>query len=286
MSPSSRTGLRRSVAALTESGRAGERIGTGACHSGGVHVSRIGFTSLKGARHVNWPSVELTWDGPVGDRVFCLVDPVRERVLRTVENPTLMQTSAHWEGGVLTVTLPRGTVAGVPAPTGETRTLDYWGRRVALSIVDGPWAAAYSEHLGYNVVLARTAEGDVVYGASVSLVTTGSLDELSRRVGERVLDSQLRATFTVETDAPDREDGWIGGRLALGAAEIEVRSALPRCHVIDLDPDTGIRRSHAMRALADYRRQRNGIAFGVDAVVTKPGRVYVGDAVEAVNPRG
>lgn len=251
----------------------------GACHSGGVHVSRIGFTSLKGARHLGRQCVDLTLDGPVGDRVFCLVDPARGRVIRTVENPTLMQTRAEWDGRVLTVSLPGTRVEGEPAPTGTTLTLDYWGRRVKLGLVDGPWAAAYSTHLGYDVVLARAAGGDVVYGASVSIVTSGSLDELSRRLGTPVLDAQLRATFTVTTDAPHREDAWLGRRLTLGDAEVEVRSAIPRCRVIDLDPDTGIRRSDAMRALADYRRQGNEVVFGVDAVVTKPGRVHVGDAV-------
>ena len=247
-----------------------------------MHVSRIGFTPLKGARHLGRPFVDLTRDGPVGDRVFCLVDPARERVLRTVENPTLVQTRATWDAGVLTVTLPGGTIEGVPALAGETRTLDYWGRRVALEIVDGPWAEAYSRHLGYDVVLARSTPGGVVYGASVSLVTTGSIDELSRRVGTRVRDSQLRATFTVHTEAPHLEDAWIGRRLTLGEAELEVRSTIPRCHVIDLDPDTGNRRTDAMRALAAYRRQGKEVVFGVDAVVTKPGRVHVGDGVEPV----
>lgn len=104
---------------------------TGACDSGGVHVSRIGFTARKGARHVGRSFVDLTRDGPVGDRVFCLVDPARERVLRSVENPTLVQTRARWDAGVLRVSLPGATVEGVPALTGETRTLDYWGRRGA-----------------------------------------------------------------------------------------------------------------------------------------------------------
>jgi uncharacterized protein YcbX len=247
-----------------------------------VHVSRIGFTSLKGARHLGRSFVDLSGDGPVGDRVFCLVDLARGRVLRTVENPTLVQTRATWEAGVLTVTLPGATVGGVPGGSGETCALDYWGRRVTLEILHGPWAAAYSTHLGYDVVLARSTGGDVVYGASVSLVTTGSLDELSRRVGTEVLDSQFRATFTVHTDAPHHEDAWMGQRLRFGKAEIEVRSAIPRCHVIDLDPDTGIGRADAMKALADYRRQDNKVMFGVDAVVTKPGRVHVGDGVEPV----
>lgn len=245
-----------------------------------MHVCRIGLTAVKGTRHLRRPAVDLTWTGPVGDREFCLVDLARERVLRTVENPTLLQTRATWDGGVLRVTLHGATAEGVPAATADLRTLDFWGRRVALEIVDGPWAAEFSRHLGYDVVVARSSRGEVVYGASVSLITTGSLDELSRRVGTRVLDAQLRATFTVHTDAPHLEDAWIGRRLTLGEAEIEVRSAIPRCRVIDLDPDTGRRRAAALTALADYRRQRNQVVFGVDAVVTRPGRVHVGDDVE------
>lgn len=244
-----------------------------------MHIDRIGFTSLKGARHLGRPSVDLTWEGPVGDRVFCLVDPARDRVLRTVENPSLMQTRVTWDDGLLTVALPAASVAGAPVFSGETRTLDYWGRRVRLEVVDGPWAAAYSEHVGYEVVLGWSPPGDVVYGASVSLVTTGSLAELSRRVGTPVLDAQMRATFTVHTDAPQLEDAWIGRRLRLGEAEVEVRSAIPRCAVIDLDPDTGVRRTDALRALADYRRQGKELVFGVDAVVTQPGRVHLGDLV-------
>ena len=244
-----------------------------------MHVSRIGFTSLKGARHAQRPFVDLTLDGPVGDRLFCLVDPARGRVIRTVENPTLMRTTAMWVDGVLTVTLPRAVVEGVPVLTGVTRTVDYWGRRVTLEVVDGPWAEAYSSFLGRDVVLARAGGGDVVYGASVSLITSGSVGELSRRVGTPVLDAQLRATFTVHTDAPHLEDGWIGRRLGLGEAEIEVCRAIARCRVIDLDPDTGTGRTDGLRALADYRRQAGELVFGVDAIVTKAGRVHVGDEV-------
>nr|WP_255622155.1 MOSC domain-containing protein [Tessaracoccus sp. OS52] len=180
--------------------------------------------------------------------------------------------------------LPDATAQGAPTLTGDVQTVDYWGRPVALELVDGPWAAAFSAHLGYDVVLARAGKGDVVYGASVSVITTGSLDELSRRVGTRVLEAQLRATFTVATDTPHLEDDWVGRRLSLGETEIEVRSAIARCAVVDLDPDSGIRRTDAMKALAEYRRQPHGLVFGVDAVVTRPGRVDVGDAVELMAP--
>ena len=259
-----------------------------------MHITRIGLTPVKGGRHRGRSSVELTAEGPVGDRVFCLVDPARGRVLPTVENPTLVQTSASWSDGRLVVTLPRRTVDGVPKATGERVEVDYWGRMATLDVVDGPWNAAYSEHLGRDVVLARGAHpGEVVYGASVSLVTTSSLDLLSERVGRPIDSAQFRATFTVDSDdAPAHvEDDWVARILRVGEAEVEVRAVIPRCAVVDLDPDAGTRRAHVLRTLAGYRRRATEVWFGVDAVVRKPGRVDVGARVElaeraALSPSG
>jgi uncharacterized protein YcbX len=256
---------------------------TGAWEGVSVHVSRIGFTPLKGTRHTDQPYVDLTLDGPVGDRVFCFVDPSRGRVLRTVEHPTLMQTRARWQDGVLTTELPAGVVSGVPVPTGDVVKVDYWGRTVALEVQDGPWAAAYSAHLGCEVTLARFLQpGDIVYGGSVSLVSSSSLERLTDRLGVLVDDAQLRATFTVSTENEPAhvEDSWLGRRLRLGEAEVQVRSALPRCAVVDFDPRTGARRGHVLRAMAGYRLAGNEIMFAVDADVVRPGRVDLGAPVE------
>jgi MOSC domain-containing protein len=248
-----------------------------------VHVSRIGLTPVKGTRHADRPWVDLVDGGPVGDRVFCLVDSSRLRVVRTVEHPTLMSARATWHAGVLSVALPEAAAEGVPRPGRDVRKVDYWGRTVALEVLDGPWAAILSEHLGLDVELARAPQpGDVVYGGSVSLVTTSSLHRLREELGTDVDDTQFRATFTVSSDGEPAavEDSWIGRRLRIGNAEVEVRSGLPRCAVVDLDPDTGRRRAPVLRTLAGYRRAGGEILFGVDAAVTRPGRVEVGDVVE------
>ena len=47
--------------------------------------------------------VEVRAHGPVDDRRWCLVDPARDRVLRTVENPTLLAAVARTDGETLTV---------------------------------------------------------------------------------------------------------------------------------------------------------------------------------------
>lgn len=254
-----------------------------------MRIERIGFTPLKGTRHVARDQVELSADGPVGDRVFCLVDPARGRVLRTVENPGLVGSVSRWDAGVLSVDLPGRTVEGEPGPTGEVLEVDYWGRTAAVERVDGPWAEAFSEHLGADVVLARSVDpGEVVYGESVTLVTTASLRLLSERLGQEVDSARFRSTFLVDTgEGPDGrgaephvEDSWVGRRLRLGEATVLVRGTVPRCAVIDVDPVGGVDRAPVLATLAGYRRGEREVCFGVDAAVVEPGVVRPGDEIE------
>ena len=248
-----------------------------------MHVRRIGFTPLKGARHAERASAELDAGGPVGDRSFCLVDPARGRVLRTVENPTMLQVGAALGDGRLRVDLPAGTVDGIPAPTGEVLVADYWGREATLELLDGPWSEALSAHLGYDVRLARaTRAGEVVYGGSVTLVTTSSMARLGQWLG------LAAASERVPLDLPRRHQrtsrrtprtAGSGTTLALGEAVVRVRGTVPRCAVVDLNPRTGVRDVPVLKALAGYRLSGADVHFGVDAEVVVPGRVAVGDPV-------
>lgn len=244
-----------------------------------MRIERIGFTPLKGARHRPHDAVQLATDGPVGDRVFCLVDPARGRVVRTVENPSLVRATASWDAGVLSVDLPGSTVEGAPTPTGEVLKCDYWGRSAAVEIVEGPWAEAFSDYLGYDVLLARSVNaGEVVYGASVTLLTTASMRLLSERVGREVDSASFRSTFLLDSDEePHAEDSWVGRVVRLGDATVLVRGTVPRCAVVDIDPGTGLSAARVLKTLAGYRLVDQEVHFGVDAVVVEPGAVRVGD---------
>lgn len=246
-----------------------------------MRVTRVGFTVLKGGRHVARPEIELALGGPVGDRAYCLLDPARDRVVRTVENPTMVQVVAAVDGARLSVSLPGGEQAeGVPESRGEVREVDYWGRRERVELMTGPWSEVLSRHLGYDVRLARVLRpAGVVYGAPVSLVTTSSLERLGRELGRAVEAERFRSTLVLDTGdlPPHAEDGWAGRELRVGEAVLRVRRPIPRCAVVDLDPASGARNAPVLRALAGYRRVDSEICFGVDADVTVAGRVRVGD---------
>ena len=247
-----------------------------------MQIREIGVSPLKGGRHQPRETVSLAVDGPIGDREFAVVDRTTGTVLKTVEHPLLTTCEAQWADDVLTVKFDGRRVAAEPEMTGEYLDLDYWGRTTAMQVIEGPWATEFSRLLGRRVILTRSAvAGSVVYGDSVTISTTSSLDRLALESKMAVDPRRFRATFTIDTGDADAhvEDFWAGRELELGEARLLVKGGIPRCAVIDIDPDTGTRGTPLLKTLAGYRLQASDIMFGAYAEVLRPGRVSVGDDV-------
>lgn len=245
-----------------------------------MHIREIGVSALKGGHHSSRDHVLLRADGPVGDRVFAVVDPDRGQVLRTVEHPSLLTCAARWADGVLSVHIDGQQITAEPEMSDHYLALDYWGRTAAMEVVQGPWAGEFSRLLGRSVVLARSAvPGSVVFGDSVSIATTSSLRRLARESGIAVDARRFRSTFTIDTgdSAVHVEDSWAGRELELGGARLLVTGGIPRCAVIDLDPDTGARGTSLLKTLAGYRLDAGEISFGVYAQIIRSGTVSRGD---------
>ena len=239
-------------------------------------VRAAGFSPVKGMRHLAHDVVRLDERGAVGDRAFCLVDPVRARVLRTVQHPSLKSVVARLEDGVLAMAVPsQGLLAAEPTPTGESVTCDYWGRSVDLALLDGPHAGALSDLLGQDVRLAAAPRGAVVFAAPVTLVGTASLRALGDLMGLPVDAARFRATLVVETDEPWIEDSWLAAEVAVGEARLRIGGPVPRCAVIDHHPETGVKDMRLLKALV-AQRPTNKVGepmFGVYAECMRPGVV-------------
>lgn len=232
------------------------------------------FAHIKGTRHEARPGAVVDAHGPIGDREFCFVDVDHRQVLKTVQNPRLIQITTSLsrgnsevgvigeEAGRLTMTLPDGrSASGIPHGSGERLTCDYWKRPVDLELTDGPHAHLASEWLGRPVRLAKVPRGAVVYGAPLSIVTTASLRDLGKRMAEtRHTPADLaretarfRATVVIDTDDPYAEETWAGRVIRLGDVRVRIGSPIPRCAVMDLDPITGEHNAPVLKTLAGYR---------------------------------
>ena len=187
----------------------------------------------------------------------------------------------------LELRLPDGTVAeGDASRTGESMTTVMWGRDVPGRALEGPWSDAVSSFVGEPVRLIRPElAGDAVDSHAVSIVSLGSVRELSERSGrEEPLDSRrFRMLIEIDGVPAHEEDRWIGCEVRIGGSLVRVIRPDPRCVVTEQNPDTGLRDFDTRKSIRAYRPSVDGDAnMGVYADVVEPGTVSVGDVVSVL----
>jgi uncharacterized protein len=247
-----------------------------------IAVTDLALAPVKGLRVVSPDAVELRTEGPAGDRDFLIVEAADDALVSTARHPELLRVEPAWSDGALTLRFPDGsTVTDEPAPGEPAVTRNYAGRELRGHRVDGPLAAALSEHVGRSVRLIRRDPG--ITGADdapVSLMSVASLQALAPELGGEVPDPRrFRMTLTIDGVEPWAEHGWTGRKLAVGAAVLRVVDPVPRCVVTTRDPERGTRDLPVLKALATLLGKKH-VDFGVWCEVVRPGVVRRGDPVE------
>jgi uncharacterized protein YcbX len=168
----------------------------------------------------------------------------------------------------------------------------FFSSTVPARVVEGPWAAALSAHVGEPVTLVQSElpAGGVDRGArgAVSLISRATLARIAAAAGvQGSLDGRrFRMLFEVEGVAAHAEDAWLGVPLRVGEVVVTLRGHVGRCAVTTRDPDSGLRDLDTLEALARYRREidtTEPLACGVYGSVLTPGTVRIGDPVELLN---
>jgi uncharacterized protein YcbX len=113
--------------------------------------------------------------------------------------------------------------------------------------------------------------------APLHILGEPSIAALASEIPEELDRRRFRANILVEPagGAAFEEDGWIGRRLAIGDALVEIVVNTERCAVTTFDPDTLERDPRVLKALATTREN----LFGVYARVLKPGWIATGDRI-------
>lgn len=114
---------------------------------------------------------------------------------------------------------------------------------------------------------------------SISLINLASHAEVAARIGREISPLRWRGNLHIDGLSPWEERGWIGKRLRIGDAELEVRENITRCLATAASPRTGERDADTLGALQSGWGHRQ---FGVYAVVTKAGDIAQGDRLEVL----
>ncbi|MEJ2858931.1 MULTISPECIES: MOSC domain-containing protein [unclassified Saccharothrix] len=145
-----------------------------------------------------------------------------------------------------------------------------------------------SEVLGRAVRLVREpdragrARGDADPTA-VHVLSVSSLEGLNARIvarGEEPLPMDRFRPNVVVSGWPEPHTEDRVRRMGIGGAEIGFGELAIRCVVTRVDQSSGVRMGlEPLRTLAEYRREPDGVSFGLKAAVLMPGEIAVGDAV-------
>jgi len=243
-------------------------------------VAALAVAPVKGLRLVGVDAVDIGASGAAGDRAFHLRE-ADGTIVRTDRNPRLLQVVPAWDGAELALDFGDGTRVAGPVARGERVTTAFWGGRpVGGRVVEGPFAAALSEHVGRPVALVLCDEHERGNDIEpVSLMSSASLHAVAAALDRAVDGRRFRMTITIDGVEAWEEHGWTGREVRVGDAVLRVAAPTERCVVTTRDPESGRTDAPVLKALAGLRG-KDDVTFGVWCDVVAPGRVRIGDAVE------
>lgn len=113
----------------------------------------------------------------------------------------------------------------------------------------------------------------------LSIINSASVAEIGDAMGEYLDPVRFRGNLVVNIDNSWDEFSWIGKRIRIGEAEIEVFRPIPRCPAPGVNPESGKRDIDFAARMPEHF----GHAYcGVYAVTTKPGKIFSGAQIEIV----
>lgn len=232
--------------------------------------------------------IDVTEVGVVEDRRFFLTDDKNRLVDRLIVGP-LVQIETHTDPGatMLRMRFPDGNVIEDDVQLGEAVETPIHGRTGVGRVVIGPWADAVAAFAGRPIRVIRCDRpGGTRRGNPTSIISDGSLRELATRAGVETVDGRrFRMLIDLEGAQAHEEDTWIGKRIAIGDAVLQVTKPDARCAITTQSPDVGMRDLDTLRTIISYRGLREGkhADFGVLADVAQPGRIRIGDEVTVLD---
>lgn len=110
---------------------------------------------------------------------------------------------------------------------------------------------------------------------SIAILNLASLADLSARMGHDLSIHRWRGNLWLDGVDAWQEWTWIGKRLHIGSAVLEVKERITRCMATTVEPATGQSNAHTLNAL---EREFGHQDFGLYAVVVEGGDIATGDA--------
>ncbi len=233
--------------------------------------------------------VEVLEGGLEDDRRFYFITEAG-RLLNNKDCGPLQLVQSDYDGqsDVLTLRLPDGSVVTDSVDRADELETRFHSRVRLARLVRGPWSGAVQSLVGQPVRLVEPGGGATDRGRAGPATARNGLVAVPPAASlgaDPVHERRFRMNFGVDGLDAHGEDGWLGRRVAIGAAVVVPRGNVGRCVVTTQSPETGQTDLDTLKALAAYRgslETTEPLPFGTHAAVVQPGRVRLGDPVHTL----
>lgn len=246
---------------------------------------------IKSCQGISVDELELSLAGPLYDRNWMITD----------ENGEFLTQRTHEHLAKIKTKLLRGSlqiafcnqVFSIPlskCPT-ETKHVKVWSSEVIAYLEEQRINAALSEFMKQKVTLVRYGEQskrirkdfELRFSDAfpVLLINQASLQYLCSKAGVDIPDNRFRANVVINSGSAFEEDHW-RKLMSENGMVLTNAGACIRCGITTKDQTSGISQGlEPLKTLAQFRRNSEGVAFGINMVPSTNGILKIGEKLLA-----
>jgi len=135
------------------------------------------------------------------------------------------------------------------------------------------------DNIRYKELVKGPKQVEVSFADGYPYLITGteSLRQLNGKLDMSIDMNRFRPNIVVETSKAHIEDNWEG--VKIGETKFMVIKPCARCPVPTIDQTNGTKSKEPIKTLASYRKEKNKVYFGANAISRQVGLVHIGDEV-------
>jgi hypothetical protein len=222
-----------------------------------MRVTQLWRYPVKSMRGEVLSSTHFGYGGIPFDRRFALIDDTPDSHRRGMQTtarqfPALLGYAASVADGSVVVKMPDGAVMDVTQPDAGARLAKETGLSFALA--DDPSGANHD-------------------AADILVINETSVRQFADEWGQHIDLRRFRPNVVIDGVAAFEEESWVGRKLRVGGAVLDVVSRCGRCVITTMDPETLVTDPSFLKQMA----QRHQANFGVYCAVSEPGDAGLGD---------
>ena len=260
-----------------------------------IKISELYIHPLKSAAAQRVEEARVDQFGLLNDRRWMLIDEKGEFLSQRLL-PEMCLIKAMVENNVLMVSLPAQPNIEVVASKEHVVSAKVWGdvckawdcgdeiaKILSLFLKTNCRMVYFPEDEVRQVDKEYAKEGDKTGfsdGFPLLLISQASLDDLNRRLDEKVTMTRFRPNIVVSGTEAFAEDEW--KEIRVGGIHMRVVKPCSRCSIPSVNPVNAKRSAEPVTTLRQYRMRDNKVYFGQNVIADSTGLLEAGMKVEIV----